>query len=636
MKLSYHGHSLGRKVQWKVRSLFNSTYDSDNESEDEPKDEYAQFAADLAADLRRRKVALPSRAQRKMHEESKQRRKRIRGWNQDPDSYVPSSSTVSPAPSNQTAVTDSTLVDYSYSKTTCQELYCPLPGVEYSPTWKITDLIVQSKQEPSTPKTHNKAGRRNQSTSPQHSNYMPLGQYIAREIAPEDWPLSNNRALSSSSNLSLSHVSEQYGTDPDAPSDENDAIPCRTWSFTSGLADVLDLHPLAIRSTSKSRTVDKSKANLSLQNSLVQPYRGVGEAREAETLVKDKGSGGFRRFRGFHRNGKAGNVRHGYVESTVRPSEELEQLNIWNSVLIQPEGPFPLAELQGDSLGAEASVGPTIRPRDELEQLNTWKPAPKQPEVLPCLAELQGTNSYAAVTNVKDAFPSFWSDKSPSAEHKSGDADLGVANKRPQQYDPNFVPLGMPPLKFVPSAGVPYRIHQTALKPRLAPLAVPSLGAYKKQLESKASKNVDPIAIAKNDVCYAVTKLPNLETDLSNGPMSKITPTVIQAASGAGSERSSKSSKSRDSSGKSTEGSGGSTPSSNHGNKRKKTNGRDGDQEGLSDSDSHQRRKKKDMPNQHGNPQTRRLKCPYYQRRPEECRLASCRGQGFTEMAKLK
>jgi hypothetical protein len=144
MKLSYHGHSLGRKVQWKVRSLFNSTYDSDNESEDEPKDEYAQFAADLAADLRRRKVALPSIAHRKMPEESKKRRKRIRGWNQDPDSYVPSSSTVSPAPSNDTAVTDSTLVDYSYSKTTCQELYCPLPGVEYSPTWKITDLVIQS------------------------------------------------------------------------------------------------------------------------------------------------------------------------------------------------------------------------------------------------------------------------------------------------------------------------------------------------------------------------------------------------------------------------------------------------------------------------------------------------------------
>lgn len=66
--------------------------------------------------------------------------------------------------------------------------------------------------------------------------------------------------------------------------------------------------------------------------------------------------------------------------------------------------------------------------------------------------------------------------------------------------------------------------------------------------------------------------------------------------------------------------------------------GRPGDDGHDSDGDDENdppRKRPKRLPPQEPNKQ-RRLKCPYYQRRPEDYRDYSCRGPGFLGMAKLK
>ena len=404
MRLGYHGHSLRRKIQWKVKSLFNNTYDSDNESEDEPGDEYARFAADLAADLRRMKVTLPSRGKHKRSEKSKQNEPHASEWIQK---HYTSTETPSPAPSNDTETSDCTLVDDSYSKTACHELYCPLPGVNYSPTWKMSDLVVQSEKKPSTQYLYGD-GRREYATASRHSDYTTPSQYLAHKVPVED-PLevseilSSNRTLSPWSNSSSDCSSHHCGTAPNDLLNIQDTAPGRTWSFTSGLADVLDLHPLATRAKAKPRAVDrghkfKSKPSFPLIGPRLQPVCGTEGAPKAEILVEDKSMGGIQRYRGVRRNRDTGTILHDYAGSTVCPCEHRKNEHTWKSVLKQTEHSFPLAELQGDGSCAEASVGPTIRLCDELEQLNTWKPTLKEPEELYHLAELPGDNDCATTS----------------------------------------------------------------------------------------------------------------------------------------------------------------------------------------------------------------------------------------------
>ena len=214
--------------------------------------------------------------------------------------------------------------------------------------------------------------------------------------------------------------------------------------------------------------------------------------------------------------------------------------------------------------------------------------------------------------------------------------DPGVEYSTSQPYGHTLIPPVLPPLKFVPSAGITYRIHQTALRPRLAPLTAPQIYTYEKKLAPETPENFKRIPVARKGVRPTVKSTPKLDAGLLRGSLSNIAHHNVQNTSGASSERRSSSSNSHNSTGKGTKEPRGSASGSNQRNKRRKIDNRTGDQEEVSDSDSQERRKKNDMPNPHKNPQSRRLKCPYYQRRPEECPLASCRGQGFTEMAKLK
>lgn len=73
----------------------------------------------------------------------------------------------------------------------------------------------------------------------------------------------------------------------------------------------------------------------------------------------------------------------------------------------------------------------------------------------------------------------------------------------------------------------------------------------------------------------------------------------------------------------------------NNGGKRARGGGRDPDDDGGDDSDEDDNNRPKKKDSAHRAPQ-RRLKCPFYQRQPEKYTKAACRGEGFTEMGKLK
>lgn len=118
--------------------------------------------------------------------------------------------------------------------------------------------------------------------------------------------------------------------------------------------------------------------------------------------------------------------------------------------------------------------------------------------------------------------------------------------------------------------------------------------------------------------------------------LSSLNTNIKAAAGGNNSANSSKSSIVQSSSKDRTKSSEGDSKNEKSRNKRRKLDEKDGDEDDCSDTDSGRRRKSNEKPNPGESPQVKRLKCPYYQRCPEECRLASCRGQGFTEMAKLK
>lgn len=118
--------------------------------------------------------------------------------------------------------------------------------------------------------------------------------------------------------------------------------------------------------------------------------------------------------------------------------------------------------------------------------------------------------------------------------------------------------------------------------------------------------------------------------------LSSLNTNIKAAAGGNDSANSSKSSLIQSSSKGRTESSENISKNKKSRHKRRKIDEKDGDEDDCSDTDSGRRRKSNEKPNPGDSPQAKRLKCPYYQRCPEECRLASCRGQGFTEMAKLK
>ncbi|KAF2179170.1 hypothetical protein K469DRAFT_754059 [Zopfia rhizophila CBS 207.26] len=81
------------------------------------------------------------------------------------------------------------------------------------------------------------------------------------------------------------------------------------------------------------------------------------------------------------------------------------------------------------------------------------------------------------------------------------------------------------------------------------------------------------------------------------------------------------------------------TNTQNASNKRKRSGqqsmGNDNEESG--DEDDNRRRKRKGKAASKGSEiERRRLKCPYYQKSPEEYTRAACSGQGFADMAKLK
>ncbi|OCK79259.1 hypothetical protein K432DRAFT_394050 [Lepidopterella palustris CBS 459.81] len=103
----------------------------------------------------------------------------------------------------------------------------------------------------------------------------------------------------------------------------------------------------------------------------------------------------------------------------------------------------------------------------------------------------------------------------------------------------------------------------------------------------------------------------------------------------AGSSDTSASTSSRHGSGKTTS----SASSSRQPASRKRErsmNEEPGDEEDDSEDENDRQRKKRGKTARSNDQRPRRLKCPYYQRRPEDYYKGSCRGAGFVDMGKLK
>ena len=63
---------------------------------------------------------------------------------------------------------------------------------------------------------------------------------------------------------------------------------------------------------------------------------------------------------------------------------------------------------------------------------------------------------------------------------------------------------------------------------------------------------------------------------------------------------------------------------------------KDGGEDSDDDEEDAPKRRKKAGSNEDTNANRMRLKCPYYQRQPNNYPDAACRGPGFKDMAKLK
>jgi len=178
---------------------------------------------------------------------------------------------------------------------------------------------------------------------------------------------------------------------------------------------------------------------------------------------------------------------------------------------------------------------------------------------------------------------------------------------------------------YYPSSKTPYHA------PRQLGLSNPTL-RMNNSLHSLDSKEV---AYPDEALCAAASKL---ETVLVQQILSQTVLNITQAAQNTDSGNRISNSTGDASASTGGEGSSSRRSGKNLNNKRSRYAGRggQGEDDASGNSDDERRKKGKCKVGADIGARRRRLKCPYFQWRPEEYTLASCRGQGFADMAKLK